>query len=51
MMIKETNEKILYLRKKYKISQKELSENIISPSTLCSIEKGRFNLSKKMLIY
>lgn len=45
-MILKPNEKIVLLRKKYSITQKELSRNTLSPSTLCSIEKGKFKLSE-----
>lgn len=46
-MIKRPNEKIVLLRKKHGITQKKLSYGILSASTLCSIEKGKFKLSRK----
>lgn len=46
-MILNSNEKIIFLRKKYKITQKELCKNLLSCSNLSYIEKGKINLSNK----
>lgn len=46
-MILEPREKIVFLRKKYKISQKELAGNSFTPANLSCIENGKIKLSEK----
>lgn len=46
-MILSPNKKIQYLRKKYKITQKELCADIISTSNLSYIERGKVKITKK----
>ena len=46
-MILEPKEKIVLLRKKYEISQKELAGTSFTPANLSYIEKGKIKLSEK----
>lgn len=50
MEILSVGEKIRYFRKKYNIKQKDLCQNIMSPSMLSFLEKGKYDLNAEFAI-